>query len=64
MFSTGRTTGIVVDSGDYITSASPVFEGQLIHHAVDKIYLAGRDLTTWMCKLLKENNYYLDTSAE
>jgi hypothetical protein len=26
--------------------------------------LAGRDLTTWMQKILKDNNYNFDTSAE
>ena len=26
--------------------------------------LAGRDLTTWMQKILKDNDYYFDTSAE
>ena len=26
--------------------------------------LAGRDLTTWMQKILKDNNYNFDTTAE
>jgi actin-related protein len=26
--------------------------------------LAGRDITTWMQKILKDNNYNFDTTAE
>ena len=64
LYAAGRTTGIVVDSGDGVTHTVPIFEGYQIPHAIDKIMLGGRDLTSWMQKILKDSNYILDTSEE
>lgn len=45
LFSTGRTRGLVVESGEGITQAVPVFEGFAIPHAIFKMQAAGQDIT-------------------
>jgi len=64
LYSAGRTTGLVVDSGDGVSHTVPVFEGFSLPHAVEKMQIAGRVLTEWMQKLLLECGHSFTSSSE
>ncbi|CED83325.1 Actin and related proteins [Phaffia rhodozyma] len=64
LYSSGRTTGIVLDSGDGVTHAVPVYEGFSMPHAIRRIDIAGRDVTNQLQLLLRKSGSNLSTSAE
>ncbi|GAA5862485.1 hypothetical protein JCM5296_000370 [Sporobolomyces johnsonii] len=64
LYASGRTTGIVLDSGDGVTHAVPVFEGFSINHAIRRVDVAGRDVTDHLQLLLRKAGYHLHTTAE
>jgi len=55
LYAAGRTTGLVVDSGDGVSHTVPVYEGFSVPHAVEKMEIAGRVLSLYLQKLLIES---------
>ena len=64
LYAAGRTTGIVLDSGDGVSHTVPIFDGYSIPYAVKYIPLAGRDVTHYLAKIMSELGHNITSSAE
>lgn len=64
LYSSGRSTGLVLDIGDGVAHTVPVYEGFSISHAVGRMDLAGRDITEYLQRLLREQGHDFVGTAE
>jgi actin-related protein 2 len=64
MFSEGKMTATVLDSGDSISYVVPCDEGYILKNLIKKINLAGRKITEYLTKLLFLRGYAFNSSAD
>jgi len=64
LYASGKTTGVVLDSGDGVTHCVPMCEGFALPHSIRRIDLAGRDVTKQLQLLLRKAGHSFTTSAE
>uniref|UniRef100_A0A6M2DPT2 Beta-centractin n=1 Tax=Xenopsylla cheopis TaxID=163159 RepID=A0A6M2DPT2_XENCH len=64
LYATGRTTGVVLDSGDGVTHSVPIYEGFALPHNIMRIDTAGRDVTRYLKLLLRKEGVNFRTTSE
>lgn len=64
LYASGRTTGVVLDIGEGVAHAVPVYEGFALQHSVTRSDVAGRDVTRHLQLLLRKAGLSLTTTAE
>ena len=61
MYSVGKTTGLLVDSGDDLTNTVPIVEGYYFPYTVTKENFGGRAITEYLIYLLSQKGLSFDT---
>jgi actin len=64
LYSRGMTTGLSVESGDGITSILPIYEGYVISNGIHRSNIAGRAITLYLQRLLRERGHAFVTTPE
>ena len=64
LYARGMHTGVVLDIGDGVSSASAIYEGYSIKNATQRMDLGGRDITQHLMQLLRRAGYGFHTTAE
>lgn len=62
LFASGRTSGLVIESGAGVTSVSPVFEGLALAHAFGSIEFGGQDISAHLMNSINSTQINADSS--
>jgi actin-related protein len=64
LYAVGRTTGCVINSGESATDIVPICENYVNTQTIQKIDLAGKHITKFLQKLMRQAGYPLTTEQE
>ena len=64
LYANGRTTGIVLNLGDDVSDAVPIYECYAIPHCTLPFRVVGRDLTDYLIRLMRDRGYSFVSTAE
>ncbi len=62
-FSVGLSTGLVVESGDGTTWVTPIIDGQMNYQAIQRVNLAGMDISNSLKSLMMREGINIASSA-
>lgn len=64
LYAQGLLTGVVLDAGDGVSHAVGVYEGFVPQHLTQRLDVAGRVITRYLCDLLRRRGYSLNSTAD
>ena len=67
LYATGRTTGLVIESGDGVSHTVPIYADCSLPHATNRLGFAGCDLTDHLLSLLvffRRTNFYIEATCQ
>ncbi|KAI3383656.1 hypothetical protein SNEBB_009244 [Seison nebaliae] len=64
LYASGKTSGVVLDSGEGVTHAVPIVEGFSLNHCICRNDIAGREVTKYFRYLLRKEGYKFNSTAE
>ena len=64
LYASGRTTGLVVDSGDTISHVVPIYEGWAETNDIARFNLGGRDMTDYLSQMLRQKGHFFTNISE
>lgn len=64
VYASGRNTALVLDIGDGVAHTVPVTDGYTLPHTIQRVNLAGRDLSEYLARIFSERGFDFSSSSE